>query len=117
MAQMMSTGRPEQVAHAAQLAMDLERNAYNAAFYELGLRWHWDQDTWLALQAVPAGRRRVRVYLETDQAHLLRAYDVDFLVDAIENKVQACRDSRSAHDSHRPCRFNWAEANAGQLGI
>ena len=22
--------------------VDLERNAYNAAFYELGLRWHWD---------------------------------------------------------------------------
>ena len=25
---------------------DVERNAYNAAFYELGLRWHWDSDTY-----------------------------------------------------------------------
>lgn len=114
MAPMMSTVRPDP---SAQLAMDFERNAYNAAFYELGLRWHWDCDTWLALQAVPPGRQRVRVYLETDQPHLLRAYDVDFLVDAIETKAQACRETRGASAGHRPCHFNWAEANAGQLGI
>ena len=24
-------------------AGDRELNAYNAAFYELGLRWHWDR--------------------------------------------------------------------------
>jgi hypothetical protein len=29
---------------------ELERNAYNAAFYELGLRWHWDSQTYEALK-------------------------------------------------------------------
>ena len=24
---------------------EMERNAYNAAFHELGFRWHWDSDT------------------------------------------------------------------------
>ena len=25
---------------------ELDRNAYNAAFYELGFRWHWDRETY-----------------------------------------------------------------------
>ena len=28
---------------------ETERNAYNAAFYELGLRWHWDRQTYCDL--------------------------------------------------------------------
>ncbi|MDB5764166.1 MAG: hypothetical protein JWQ21_3161, partial [Herminiimonas sp.] len=30
----------------ADAAEDIDLNAYNAAFYELGLRWHWDADTY-----------------------------------------------------------------------
>lgn len=97
--------------------LDTERNAYNAAFYALGLRFHWDRDTYLALLATPESRDRVRVYLQTQQPHLLRAYDVDFLVDAIESKTAECLQTRSASHAGRPCRFNWAEANTGQLGI
>ena len=44
---------------------EMERNAYNAAFYELGLRWHWDSATWAALQC--RGADCVRHYLETEQ--------------------------------------------------
>lgn len=98
-------------------SLDIERNAYNAAFYELGLRFHWDRDTYLALLATPDSRDRVRVYLQTQQPHLLRAYDVEFLVDAIESKTAECLQARSRSHGGRPCRFNWAEANAGQLGI
>jgi hypothetical protein len=29
---------------------EIDRNAYNAAFYELGLRWHWDIDTYNELR-------------------------------------------------------------------
>ena len=28
---------------------EIERNAYNAAFYELGFRWHWDSHTYYEL--------------------------------------------------------------------
>jgi hypothetical protein len=61
---------------------DAHRHAYNAAFEELGLNWHWDPVTFARLPQ--AGRDGVRAYLHGEQAHLLRAYESDFLVDAIE---------------------------------
>jgi len=33
---------------------------------------------------IPEEKGRVRAYLEAHQPHLLRAYDADFLVDAIQ---------------------------------
>jgi hypothetical protein len=59
-----------------------QRQAYNLAFEELGLNWSWDPDTFACL---PDGAgERVRFYLEREQPHLLRAYDADFLVNAVE---------------------------------
>ena len=53
---------------------DRELNAYNAAFYELGLRWHWDSATYEALLSLGGdGPTRVRHYLQTQQPQLLRA--------------------------------------------
>ena len=50
---------------------ELDRNAYNAAFYALGLRWHWDSDTYLQLlNRSPLAGERLRTYLESAQAHL-----------------------------------------------
>ena len=66
--------------------LDIERNGYNVAFGELGLEWHWDSKTFATLQSIAHGKGCVRHYLETQQAHLLRAYDADFLVDAIESR-------------------------------
>jgi len=62
---------------------DGERNAYNAAFEELGLCWHWDEKTYAELRTIAAESERVRRYVETQHRHLLTAYDADFLVDAI----------------------------------
>ena len=45
---------------------------YALALEELGLDWHWD------------GREPVRAYIEREHPHLLRVYDADFLVNAIE---------------------------------
>ena len=36
------------------------------------------------------GRDGLRAYLQTEQAHLLRAYDLDFLTDAIETAKARC---------------------------
>lgn len=96
-------------------AAEAERNAYNAAFYELGLRWYWDIDTYLQLEKVAAGRERIAHYLKQHQAHLLRAYDTDFLIDAIEaKKLQCRRDVTSCAGSS--AYFNWAATCAGELG-
>jgi len=65
--------------------------AYNLAFEELGLDWHWDDTR-------PAGPQAVREYLEREHAHLLRAYDADFLVSAIEQAKARCIALQTARD-------------------
>lgn len=70
-------------ARIADQQAEAQRLAYNAAFDELGLSWSWDTETFATL---PAGaRQRVQAYLEREHPHLLRAYDADFLAQAVEN--------------------------------
>lgn len=64
------------------------RHAYNAVFGELGLSWHWDLATYSRLET--SGGEPVRNYLEKEQAHLLRAYDADFLINLIETAKAKC---------------------------
>lgn len=72
----------------AHQSEETQRQAYNAAFEELGLNWHWDPVTYACLPA--SGRDGLRAYLHREHAHLLRAYEADFLVDAIENARARC---------------------------
>jgi hypothetical protein len=60
-------------------------NAYNSTFAAMELDWHWDHETYSRLAAGGDGRRALRVYVEQQRPHLLRAYGVDCLVDAIES--------------------------------
>jgi hypothetical protein len=69
---------------------EAHRQAYNAAFEELGLSWHWDRVTYACLPA--QGAQGLRAYLEQEHAHLLRAYEADFLVNAIETAKRRCYD-------------------------
>jgi hypothetical protein len=72
----------------ADPAAETSRRAYNAAFHDLGLTWFWDAETHERLQASADERERIRIYLETQQAHLLKAYDAEFLVNAIHTTRQ-----------------------------
>jgi hypothetical protein len=67
---------------------EAHRQSYNAAFEELGLSWHWDPVTYACLPA--QGADGLRAYLEKEHAHLLRAYEADFLVNAIETAKRRC---------------------------
>jgi hypothetical protein len=87
---------------------DHDRHAYNAAFEELGLTWHWDAKTYERLQAATRGRESVRAYLETEQSHLLRAYEADFLVNAIETAKARCRAEMAGPRSHTASRPSWS---------
>jgi hypothetical protein len=69
-------------------ADDTSRQAYNSAFDELGLAWHWDRATYAWL---PEGPHRVRAYIEREHPHLLRAYEPDFLVAAVEDARARCQ--------------------------
>ncbi len=75
---------------------DLDRNAFNVAFSELELCWHWDEKTYAQLQAIESEQDRLRAYLEQQQRHLLTAYDADFLVDAIRVTKMRCRAEMAA---------------------
>ncbi|WP_076998918.1 hypothetical protein [Variovorax sp. KK3] len=94
---------------------EIERNAYNAAFYELGLRWHWDRrlyDELLGLSQDAA--ERICHYVRTWQPHLLTAYDVAFLADLIEvKKGQHIQRSAACANSNY---FDWAQARGAELG-
>lgn len=61
----------------------IHRDAFNAAFRELGLNWRWGNETYRNLLNRGTEREGVRVYVETHQSHLLRAYDAEFLINAI----------------------------------
>lgn len=67
---------------ATNRSAETHRHAYNFAFDSLGLSWHWDEVTYNRLRAL--GHDGVRIYLETEQSHLLCAYEADFLIQAIE---------------------------------
>jgi hypothetical protein len=67
---------------------EIERQAYNSAFDELGLSWHWDRATYASL---PPGREGLRLYIERDHPHLLKAYEPGFLVDAVETARSRCQ--------------------------
>ena len=82
---------------------ETERNAYNAAFHELGFRWHWDAGTYSQLtRSGLNAEQQLRHYIETQQAHLLTAYDTDFLVGVIQAKQSVHRQrTKSLRDSPR----------------
>lgn len=92
---------------------EIERNAYNAAFFELGLRWHWDGETYDRLIGLSqSANERIDHYLKTHQPYLLKAYDAEFLAEAIEQKKEIHRKRGSASSSY----FNWTESHGVELG-
>lgn len=95
-------------------AAEIELHAYNSAFYELGLRWHWDADTYDSLREIPCQTERLRTYLERHQSHLLKVYDAGFLADAIEVKRNEYRQFRSNPDRCR--QYSWAGARTEEIG-
>jgi hypothetical protein len=93
-------------------ADDRDLHAYNAAFHELDLHWHWDSATYETLLSLGGdGPTRVRHYLRTRQSHLLRAYDEEFLVAMIERKAVAMRQ-----DGMASRMFDRTQARGCELG-
>jgi hypothetical protein len=95
-------------------AAERERGAFNAAFYELGLHLYWDEGTYRALSANPSERDRVRNYLQREQPHLLRAYDADFLTDAVIRAKQRCQQSVTASPANES---SWAQRPWEEVGF
>ena len=96
---------------------ELDRHAFNLTFYGLGLRFHWDIETYddLCARAADANERTL-LYLSDAQAHLLRAYDPAFLVDTIVTRMQQVRESVAGRTS-KAIAFDGAESCRGELGF
>jgi hypothetical protein len=103
--------------HAALDPTEAHRNAYNAAFYELGLKWHWDADTYRGLLAGAEEADRIRHYLANHQAHLLNAYDADFLVNAIQTTKERCLENITARGTCVDHDINWAAIHTHEVGV
>jgi len=73
------------IAATTTLSADDEaaRNAYNTAFSQMEIGWHWDAATYRELLA--DGGQPVRSFVVRHRPHLLRAYGIDCLVDAVES--------------------------------
>jgi hypothetical protein len=102
------------VLHAPELASadEIHRQAYNAAFEELGLNWYWDTVTYACLLA--QGREGLCAYLQSEHPHLLRAYDADFLADAIEAAKARFYATMAANRSRSAPQFVRTAASAAR---
>lgn len=112
MTQSLSTRR-------AVSASEAERSAYNAAFYELGLGWHWSAETFDSLQSSGDPCERIRHYMEQQHPHLLRAYDAEFLASAIECRLAELRRDEGGGESWQPPlrHAGRVETKATQIGF
>jgi hypothetical protein len=96
---------------------EIQCEAYNAAFYELGLSWYWDADTYRRLTNPAAGNDPVRIYLETEQAHMLKVYDAACLAEAIQATKGRCYDAMRGDGRSTPLKVDWAEIHRVQVGV
>ena len=81
--------------------MPTDRKSLNRAFWDLGLRFEWDESIWSVLMGFPDLRSQLAYYLERHQPHLLAVYDVDFLRRIIEERLVSPVDPRVGLEAHR----------------
>lgn len=74
-----------------QQADQVQLNAWNGAFWDLGFRWQWDAGTYRELRSLADDKARLAAYVERHQPHLLRAYERDFLVGLIHSGMERRR--------------------------
>ena len=71
-----------------------EREALNAAFWDLGLRFQWDAATWGVLVQMEGLEAQIAYYLRHWQPHLLAAYEPAFLAQLVEARLAVPANSR-----------------------
>ena len=80
--------------------MPTDRNSLNRAFWDLGLRFQWDEGIWTVLMGFPDLRAQLAYYLGRYQPHLLAVYDVDFLCRIIEERLASPTSWRIGMEAH-----------------
>jgi hypothetical protein len=70
------------------------REALNAAFWDLGLRFQWDAATWSVLVQLGDLQAQLAHYLAHSQPHLLAVYEPAFLAKLVESRLAQPANSR-----------------------
>lgn len=81
--------------------MPTDRKSLNRAFWDLGLRFQWDEGVWNSLMDLPDLRSQLAWYLQRYQPHILAVYDVDFLSRIIEERLRCPIDARLGMEAHK----------------
>ncbi|MBR0695023.1 HAD family hydrolase [Bradyrhizobium lablabi] len=86
LAAIRATGMRDLIANARALIFDVDgtlaeteevhRCAFNGAFSDAGLDWHWDRATYGQLLRVAGGKERIRAFAERDGAPSLTVADI-----------------------------------------
>ena len=63
------------------------RDALNAAFWDLGLRFQWDPATWNVLVELENLEDQIAYYLRHWQPHLLGVYEPTFLARLVATRL------------------------------
>ena len=74
----------------ADTERDGHRIAFNEAFRQAGLDWHWDIPLYGALLAVTGGKERIRFYLEQFRPQLLADADIGSRIAALHQSKTHC---------------------------
>jgi len=74
----------------ADTERDGHRPAFNAAFAEAGLAWHWDEALYGELLAVTGGKERMRFYCERHDPDFLRQADAG-------QRIRALHEAKTRH--------------------
>ena len=83
--------RPTQLRVVRQSNPELD--AYNLAFDELELDWHWDQSILDEISGIASEKDRISAYLRAHRPHLLKVYDAEALAEHIA-EVKARQPAR-----------------------
>lgn len=92
--------RPSTHHHApapATIEHDPELDAFNAAFDELELDWHWNGATMRELVGSGSEVERIAAWLRKHRAHLAKVYDVDALAREIVDVRDRVRRGSARH--------------------
>ncbi|MEM9881053.1 MAG: HAD-IA family hydrolase [Pseudomonadota bacterium] len=92
---------------------DIQRRAYNQAFIDKGLSWHWDSDTYRYLLQFVGGQARMRLLSDATGAQLTDA----LIQDIHAHKTQLAGDMVQAEVSAPRPGVHDAIAAAKQAGV
>lgn len=89
---------------------EVQRRAYSTAFLRLGLHLCWDPAAGSGSTEAVDEKEAIREFIRNRSPHLLKAYDADFLTDAVYLEKKRCEQQiRDCLVTGGTLLWNWAD--------